>query len=226
MDRVVAQLLTEMDALADAASGEQVFVLAATNRPDLLDGALLRPGRFDRCVYLPACKDYTTREAILQAQTRKLHLSNDITLAAVAKSLPDCVTGADISSVVSAAVSRARRRLLKALQAEAAVKLGHEARGCRTRQHANTEGEDEGEDEGEGEEEGEEEDEDEDEEKEEKIWAAAAYINRLPASRLKVTLTSADFQAAVRSLRPSVTRNELQHYEALAASYGEREEYN
>jgi len=212
MDRVVAQLLTEMDALAEAPSGEQVFVLAATNRPDLLDGALLRPGRFDRCVYLPACKEYSTREAILQAQTRKLYLSSDVTLMDVAKSLPDCVTGADISSVVSTAVSRARERLLKTLQAEAAAQLGHAPRGGHAHKLENAEADTD-------EEEGEE------EENEEETWAAAAYINRLPASRLEVTLMSADFEAAVRVLRPSVTFKALEHYEALAAAYGERDEY-
>lgn len=209
MDRVVAQLLTEMDALAGAPSGEQVFVLAATNRPDLLDGALLRPGRFDRCVYLPACKDCSTREAILQAQTRKLHFGADVSLANIAKSLPDCVTGADISSVVSTAVSRARRRLLKSLQLEAAVELGH-SRADQTVKLASSEAET---------------DDDDDDEDEEETWAAAAYINRLPSSRLKVRLTSADFEAAVQALRPSVTFKELEHYEALASTYGERDEY-
>ena len=52
MDRVVSQLLTELDGMTN----EQVFVIAATNRPDLLDPAMLRPGRFDRMIYLSVCK--------------------------------------------------------------------------------------------------------------------------------------------------------------------------
>ena len=134
MDRVVAQLLVEMDSLSssegpsakgngndngnDDSNGSSssegvgpsqeeiraslgIFVLGATNRPDLLDPALLRPGRFDRKIYLSVCKDAATRENILRAQTRKLDLDAGLDLAEVADILPDNLTGADISAAVS-----------------------------------------------------------------------------------------------------------------------------
>ena len=67
MDRVVSQLLTEIDAV----SAHDVFVLGATNRPDLLDSSLLRPGRLDRCIYLKIMDD---KLPILKAATRKISL--------------------------------------------------------------------------------------------------------------------------------------------------------
>ena len=64
MDRVVSQLMAELDG---AQQGSQVFVLAATNRPDLLDSSLLRPGRFDKLVYLGVPETPAERLQILQA---------------------------------------------------------------------------------------------------------------------------------------------------------------
>ncbi len=68
MDRVVSQLLAELDGLQKS---EDVFVIGATNRPDLLDQALLRPGRFDRLVYLGISEDLESKTTVLQAITRR-----------------------------------------------------------------------------------------------------------------------------------------------------------
>jgi peroxin-6 len=68
MDRIVSQLLAELDGLQK--SGD-VFVIGATNRPDLIDTALLRPGRFDRLVYLGISEDKESQLKIVEAQTRK-----------------------------------------------------------------------------------------------------------------------------------------------------------
>ena len=108
MDRVVATLFAEMD----RSSGEcQTFCIGATNRPDLLDSAMLRPGRFDRLVYLGIQKsDYTK---ILTAQLQHVKVDGDLQLIAnaVADILPPSMTGADLSGIVSAALLRATHRL-------------------------------------------------------------------------------------------------------------------
>ena len=73
MDRIVAELLMQMD----RASKNGIFVIGATNRPDLLDTSIMRPGRFDKQIYLGISKDEKSRLQILKAQTRKLKLAED-----------------------------------------------------------------------------------------------------------------------------------------------------
>ncbi len=68
MDRIVSQLLAELDGISE---GGQVFVVGATNRPDLVDEALLRPGRFDKLLYLGVSEDRSSQVKILEALTRK-----------------------------------------------------------------------------------------------------------------------------------------------------------
>lgn len=68
MDRVVSQLLAEMDGLDQQSS---IFIIAATNRPDLIDQALLRPGRFDKLLYVGPCTDPESKLSVLKALTRK-----------------------------------------------------------------------------------------------------------------------------------------------------------
>ena len=70
MDRIVSQLLAEIDELSNA-SDCAIFVIGATNRPDLLDAALLRPGRFDKMIYLGIPDTREKQEKILKALTRK-----------------------------------------------------------------------------------------------------------------------------------------------------------
>lgn len=73
MDRVVSQLLAEMDCMTgnDADQQKQVFILAATNRPDLIDSALLRPGRFDKLLYVGPYVTEDDKAAVLTAQMKK-----------------------------------------------------------------------------------------------------------------------------------------------------------
>lgn len=73
MDRVVSQLLAEMDEMvsADSEQQKQIFILAATNRPDLIDPALLRPGRFDKLLYVGPCITVDDKSAVLTAQMKK-----------------------------------------------------------------------------------------------------------------------------------------------------------
>lgn len=113
MDRVVSQLLAELDGLHKT---KDVFIIGATNRPDLIDPALLRPGRLDRLVYLGVNEDKAATEKILRAITRKFQLSANVDLAAVAKSCPAHLTGADLYSLCSDAMMAALRRQIDLLE--------------------------------------------------------------------------------------------------------------
>jgi peroxin-6 len=107
-DRVVATLFAELERKAE---GVKVFCMGATNRPDLLDPALLRPGRLDRLVYMGA--DASDHFSILHAQIRRLHLDGDAKEMAffVAKNLSANLTGADLSTIATTALVRATDRL-------------------------------------------------------------------------------------------------------------------
>jgi len=98
-ERVVSQLLTELDGLEEL---QRVVVLAATNRPDIIDSALLRAGRFDRMLQVPA-PDKKARLDILKIQSAKNPLDADVNLEKIAEKT-DGYTGADLSALVSAAV--------------------------------------------------------------------------------------------------------------------------
>src|SRR5918996_2354372 len=104
-DQTLNQILTEMDGFSGR---EGVIVLAATNQPDVLDKALLRPGRFDRrvVVHLP---DRTGREAILRVHVRTVPLASDVSLANVAAATPG-FSGADLNNLVNEAALLAARR--------------------------------------------------------------------------------------------------------------------
>lgn len=100
--RVVAQLLAEMDGVHanDGAHGERVVVIAATNRPDLLDRALLRPGRIDVQIYV-GLPDVAEREAILRVHTRKTPLAPDVELERLASpSFSGGMSGAELAALV------------------------------------------------------------------------------------------------------------------------------
>jgi cell division protease FtsH len=104
-EQTLNQILTEMDGFS---SREGVIVLAATNRPDVLDQALLRPGRFDRRVTVNP-PDKVGREAILKVHTRGVPLGPDVDLKIIAASTPGLV-GADLRNLVNEAALLAARR--------------------------------------------------------------------------------------------------------------------
>jgi len=104
-EQTLNQLLVEMDGF-EPNSG--VIIVAATNRPDVLDPALLRPGRFDRRVVVSS-PDIVGREAILKVHTRKVPLGADVDLAVVARGTPGFV-GADLANIVNEAALLAARR--------------------------------------------------------------------------------------------------------------------
>ena len=95
-EQTLNQLLVEMDGFE---GGEGVIVIAATNRPDVLDPALLRPGRFDRQVVVPL-PDIRGREAILKVHMRKVPLADDIDARVIARGTPG-FSGADLANLVN-----------------------------------------------------------------------------------------------------------------------------
>ena len=104
-EQTLNQLLVEMDGFG---TNEGVIVLAATNRPDVLDKALLRPGRFDRQIVVPA-PDVRAREEILEVHARKKRLADDVDLKIIAKNTAG-FAGADLENVLNEAALLAARR--------------------------------------------------------------------------------------------------------------------
>jgi cell division protease FtsH len=104
-EQTLDQILTEMDGFE---SEEAVIVLGATNRPEILDPALLRAGRFDRRVAVPP-PDRTGREKILEVHTRSLPLADDVDLGGIASATPGMV-GADLANLCNEAALLAARR--------------------------------------------------------------------------------------------------------------------
>ncbi|XP_014186165.1 peroxisome assembly factor 2 isoform X1 [Haplochromis burtoni] len=107
MDRVVSQLLAELDALHSSGG---VFVIGATNRPDLLDQSLLRPGRFDKLVYMGINEDRVSQLQVFQAILRKFQLDPAVNLQEVVDCCPAHMTGADLYALCSDATMAAIKR--------------------------------------------------------------------------------------------------------------------
>ncbi|RUS17939.1 P-loop containing nucleoside triphosphate hydrolase protein [Endogone sp. FLAS-F59071] len=133
MDRIVSQLLAELDGMSEGKSatggqtGEKgaalggsadVFVIGATNRPDLLDPALLRPGRFDKLLYLGVSQDHDTQLKIIRALTRKFRLHPDLDLRHIAEKCPFNYTGADFYALCSDAMLKAMTRVAETVEAK------------------------------------------------------------------------------------------------------------
>jgi cell division protease FtsH len=107
-EQTLNQLLVEMDGFE---TNEGIILIAATNRPDVLDPALLRPGRFDRQVVVPN-PDIIGREKILKVHIRKVPISSDVNIRAIARGTPG-FSGADLANIVNEAALLAARRDLK-----------------------------------------------------------------------------------------------------------------
>ena len=104
-EQTLNQLLVEMDGFE---SNDGVILIAATNRPDVLDPALLRPGRFDRQIVVPT-PDIKGREGILAVHVRKIKLADDVNLPILARGTPG-MSGADLANMVNEAALLASRR--------------------------------------------------------------------------------------------------------------------
>jgi cell division protease FtsH len=110
-EQTLNQLLVEMDGFE---SNEGVILVAATNRPDVLDPALLRPGRFDRQVVIPS-PDVKGRDGILRVHTKKIPLAEDVDLQVLARGTPG-FSGADLANLVNEAALYAARLEKKAVE--------------------------------------------------------------------------------------------------------------
>jgi transitional endoplasmic reticulum ATPase len=112
-ERVVSQLLTELDGIEEL---EDVVVIATSNRPDLIDPALLRPGRLDRHVHVPV-PDEEARRAIFEVHTREKPLADDVDLDRLARRTEGYV-GADVEAVTREAAMAASREFINSVEPE------------------------------------------------------------------------------------------------------------
>jgi transitional endoplasmic reticulum ATPase len=107
-DRVINQILTEMDGMGNK---KNVFIIGATNRPDIIDSAILRPGRLDQLIYIPL-PDEKSRESILRANLRKSPLAPDVDLQYLAK-VTHGFSGADLTEICQRACKAAIRESIE-----------------------------------------------------------------------------------------------------------------
>ena len=197
MDRVVSQLLTEIDGLSSSGgsdgggdgggAGGQLFVIGATNRPDLLDSSLLRPGRFDRLIYLGIASDKDSQCKIIQALTRKFNLGPDVTIEKISAMCPDNFTGADFYGMCSNALATAIKR--RALAIDVEVKHLQQV-DCYSEREMTTQS-----------------------------WLADASDKEL-----KVFVSLVDFQNSLKDIVPSVSKADVQKYLRLRDQFSSNEE--
>ncbi|KAJ4287336.1 peroxisomal assembly protein [Kalmusia sp. IMI 367209] len=186
MDRIVSQLLAELDGMSDG--GEGVFVIGATNRPDLLDQALLRPGRFDKMLYLGVSDTHDKQQTILEALSRKFTLHPDLSLQRVASTLPFTYTGADMYALCSDAMLKAITRQARAVDEK--VKAYNASRSA-------------------------------------PISIAYFFDHLATEEDTAVMVMEEDFIDAHKELVPSVSADELKHYERVRKAFegtGKKEE--
>jgi len=119
-ERVISQMLTELDGLEDL---KGVVVIGATNRPDMIDEALLRPGRFDRILEVPL-PDKDSRKQIFQIHTRKKPLDTTIDLDRLVQ-MTDGMTGADIAAIVNAAAMTAIKEHVRQKGSKLKISMKH-----------------------------------------------------------------------------------------------------
>ncbi|KAF2238085.1 AAA-domain-containing protein [Viridothelium virens] len=217
MDRIVSQLLAELDGMSGgsgddssgnggsaAGGGQGVFVIGATNRPDLLDQALLRPGRFDKMLYLGVADTHAKQEKILEALTRKFTLNPSLSLSRIAETLPFTFTGADLYALCSDAMLKAITRQARAVDAKIdtlnadpdhlkdALINAAEQKGQPSHSIRGPPG---------------------------KVTTAWFFDHLATKEDTDVVVTEPDFNAAQKELVPSVSVEELRHYERVRKTF-------
>merc|ERR1712093_372735 len=123
-DRVMNQLLTEMDGVG---AKKNVFIIGATNRPDIIDPALMRPGRLDQLIYIPM-PDFESRLSILKATLRKSPLNKDVDIAYVAAQT-EKFTGADLTEICQRAAKLGIREAIQRDMEREMIRKEAEANG-------------------------------------------------------------------------------------------------
>lgn len=199
MDRIVSQLLAELDGMSSGNSTSDVFVIGATNRPDLLDPALLRPGRFDRMLYLAVSQTHSEQLNILQALTRKFKLDEDVgDLTVIAEQCPMNLTGADFYALCSDAMLKSMTR--KAEWIDGQVALLNEEIKERAEQAAKNGVQFEF---------------------EHPIpLTPQYYLDEIASTAdLDVKVSRIDFEAALAELVPSVSSQEMEHYRSVQQKF-------
>lgn len=187
MDRIVSQLLAELDSMNEGSEG--VFVIGATNRPDLLDEALLRPGRFDKLLYLGVADTHEKQRRILEALTRRFTIDPSVDLDEVVAKCPTNYTGADFYALSSDAMLNAMNR--KAAEVDAKFASYNKSRIA--------DGESE-------------------------MSLRAWFQDVADPIDLRVSVTAADFIKAQEELTPSVSAEELAHYQRVRNLFENRKE--
>ena len=121
--RMVSQLILEFDAIG---SNRSIFIIGASNRPDILDTSLLRPGRFDRLLYMGIDTTLERRIKLLEASTRQMCLSNDVQLHEIAKHCDPLCSGADIYGICVRAWMLAAKRYLLASESRMLIQSSYQ----------------------------------------------------------------------------------------------------
>lgn len=204
MDRVVSQLLAEIDSAQGGSGTDDVFIIGATNRPDLLDPALLRPGRLDKLLYVGVAADATARYKVITALTRKFVLHGDVDLKEVAAACPDRLTGADMYALCSDAWMSSMKRVAQSIEGSGEM-LGEVDDEESISMPGNGLGIENGDikqcDRSEGE-----------------IYGRNSKKEELGAEVL-VTVQQRDFVEALSRLRPSLREEDIAQYEAIRWEY-------
>ena len=217
MDRIVSQLLAELDGMSSGGSDDGktgssgVFVIGATNRPDLLDQALLRPGRFDKMLYLGVSDTHEKQLTILEALTRKFSLHSALSLRSVANSIPLTYTGADLYALCSDAMLKAISR--RAAAVDAKVRAINAKRAAARPSPRGTSSEDDAPLPTQR------------NQRETNPISVAYFFDHLAtAEDTEVMVEEQDFTTAHTELVPSVSSKELEHYERVRAVFERVEE--
>lgn len=233
MDRVVSALLAELDSVGKGNDG--VFLIAATNRPDLLEQSLLRPGRLDRCVYLGLAKTHEDQLPILRALTRKFDLSDDVDLLSVVQRCPFTMSGADFYALASDALLLAIKRKITEMETMVAeererrkqqriqkqqndhasiVHPSQPSSSYESKESIETNGDVHTNDVATMES-------DPVDDDLSSSLSISSFISSLPSSALRISVVQQDFLTAQSLIRPSLSEKQLERYEQLRKKFGE-----